>query len=714
MFDPVSSWARFGTRAPSRAVALAAIVMLSSCLRPGLSGPSPTSAPSGTEILWDSYGVPHIYAPDRQALAFAFGWAQMRNHGDLMLRLFLQGRGRASEFLGESYLREDRWVWTIGIPELAARDYGLQPPDMKAHVDAFAAGINAFAAKNPTLIGDSVRAVLPITGRDIFGNLHRLNYARFITSAGGVTAQTRSWTERGSNAWAIAPARSASGKAMLLANPHLPWSDIMTWMEAHYSMPGADVYGAALVGSPVLQIAFNDNLGWTHTVNTQDGEDLYELTLTGSDYMFDGRARKFEERRHVIRVRGEAGALRDDTVTFRRSVHGPVVASKPGKAIALRAVGMGGPPLADGLKQWWEMGRARDLAQFEQAIRPNQISGQNITYADRDGHIMVFYGGNTPVRSEGDLAFWSGIIPGQTSATLWTKLHGFSDMPRTLDPPSGWLQNANDPPWWSTFPVAVKAADFPSYFGPSLMRLRPQRSVRLLQSDSSITFDELVQYKHSTRMEMADRLLDDLVPVVRTGGTDLAKRAADILERWDRSTDATSRGAVLFTRWWSEYSRRMGQKSPWAVAWNGQRPLETPDGISDGAVAAAALDSASMMVERTYGALDVPWGDVYRVGGDSVDLPSNGAPDAFGVFRVTGYQPAGANRFRATGGDSYVAAIEFATPVRAMSLIGYGNASRAKSPHRTDQLRHFSRKELKPVWRTRAEVEAHLENRERF
>lgn len=694
--------------------ALTVMVLAAGCASSQTSATAAYTPAASTEILWDSYGVPHIYAADRLSLAYAFGWAQMRNHSDLMLRLFLQGRGRAAEFLGESYLSEDRWVWTTGIPAMAARDYALQTPETRAHTDAFAAGINAFAKAHPTMVGDSLRSVLPVTGADIVANAQRLTFARFITSSGRVNAQTRTWAERGSNAWAIAPSRSASGKSLLLANPHLPWSDVMTWMEAQYTMPGADVYGAALVGSPVLQIAFNDNLGWTHTANTQDGEDLYELTLTGAGYMLDGQPRPFDESAHVIRVRGASGVMRDDTVRVRRSVHGPVVAAKSGKAIALRAVGMGGPPRPHAFQQWWEMGRAKNLAEFERAIGPNQISGQNITYADRDGHIMVFYGGNTPVRAEGDRAFWTGIVPGEKSSMLWTKLHGFADMPRTLDPATGWVQNANDPPWWSTFPVSVRAQDYPSYFGPRQMSLRSQRSVRLLQADSSITFNEFVTYKHSTRMELADRVLDDLLPAARASGSAAAKRAVGVLEKWDRSADADSRGAVLFSRWWGEYGRRMAGRSAWAIQWNEQRPLDTPDGISDGLVALAALDSAASEVLRLYGSLDVPWGDVYRLRRDNVDLPSNGAPDNLGVFRVTGHEPASGNRRVAVSGDSYVAAIEFASPIRAMSIVAYGNASRSGSPHRTDQLQLFSRKELKPVWRTRAEVEAHLETRERF
>ena len=669
-------------------------------------------APAGTEILWDTYGVPHIYARDRNGLAYAFGWAQMRNHGDLLLRLILQGRGRASEFLGQSYLDEDRWVWTIGIPQLSARDYASQTPAMRAHIEAFAAGINAFAAANPTMVGDSVRAALPVTGLDITENLQRLTWARFVTSQGSVKSQTDSWA-KGSNAWAIAPSRSANGHAMLLANPHLPWSDIFTWTEAEYTMPGIHVYGAAVIGSPVLQIAFNENLGWTHTVNTQDGEDLYELTLTPHGYLLDGKERAFDESIHVIKVRGENGTFTADTVRYRHAAQGPIVALKPGKAIALRVVGMDGPTLPFGYQQWWEMGAAKNFTEFQSAIRKNQISGQNITYADRDGHIMEFYGGNTPVRSRGDRAYWSGIIRGDSSTNIWNSLHTYADMPKTIDPPSGWVQNTNDPPWWATFPVVLHPQDYPPYLATKAMSLRSQHSIGMLVADSSVSFDELLRYKHSTRLELADRILGELIAAAR-GGTGSLGRAADALAAWDHNTNAGSRGAVLFAEWWAEYGRRRGSRGGLVTQWDEQRPFDTSYRLADTTVALAALDAAAQTLETKYHALDVPWGDVYRFRRDSLNLPGNGASGALGSFRVIEYAKDDALHFRATSGDSFVAVVEFSNPVHAMSLVGYGNASRAGSPHRTDQLPLLSAEELKPVWLTRAEVEAHTERRERF
>jgi len=673
------------------------------------------TAARGTEILWDTYGVPHIFARDRQGLAYAFGWAQMQNHGDLLLRLVAQARGRASEYLGADYLDEDRWVWTLDLRGDAERSLAAQPREMRAHLESFVAGINAFAKANPRLIGDSVRAVLPVQAVDVLAHVNRVSYARFVSSTTRTRDAARDWRDRGSNAWAVAPKRSASGHTLLLQNPHLPWSDLFTWIEAHYVTPGVNVSGAALVLFPVLQIAFNDNLGWTHTVNTQDGEDLYELTLSGDGYMFDGAVRRFGMKTHVIRVRQTDRSFRDDTLRVRRSVHGPVLEDKSGKALALAVVGLHGPPLYRALSQWWDMGRARNLQEFLTAIRPNQISGQNITYGDRQGHIMMFYGGNTPVRRRGDRAYWAGVVRGDSSSTLWTSLHSFDDMPKTVDPSTGWVQNANDPPWWATFPVVMRPQSFPSYLAALAMPLRPQQSAQLLDADSSITWDEFLRYGNSTRMLLADRVLHHLLPAAKASSRQDVRAAANILEAWDRQADSSSRGAVLFTEWWAEYGRRRRGQRLYAVPWNEHSPRATPDGLADTATAVVALRAAADSVSRRFGSADVAWGSVHRLRRDGLDFAGSGAESQYGVFRVLGYsreEPDG--KSSATGGTSWVAAIEFARPLRAVSIIGYGNASRAGSPHRTDQLALFARKEFKPVWRTRAEIQKHLEKRERF
>jgi len=677
-----------------------------------------------TEILWDTYGVPHIYGKDVQSLFHAFGWAQMHSHGNVILRLYGQARGRAAEYWGEKYVESDQWVRTMGVPVRAQQWYDAQNPTFRNYIDAFAAGINAYTQNHGELIDDEVKGVLPVTGVDVLAHVHRLLNFTFIVKPQTLASLREEWENPkdtstgfnkqnitpqkplGSNGWAIAPSRSASGNAMLLANPHNPWSDLFLWYEAQLNAPGIDTYGATLVGIPVLTIGFNDNLGWTHTVNKYNGRDVYELTLADGGYRFDGKIRAFETETQTLNVRQPDGTLEEKPLTVQRSVHGPVIAQKDGKALALRVVGLDQP---GALEQWWTMGLAKNLTEFEAAIKPVQIPMFTVIYADREGHIMHLFNGQVPVRSQGDYAYWSGIIPGDTSTTLWTQFHPYADLPRVLDPQSGWLQNANDPPWTTTFPVPLKPDDYPSYIAPrGPMEFRAQHSAKMLKSDERISFEKMVEYKHSTHVELAERLLDDLITAARQHGGEVGKNAADVLETWDRKTESDSRGAVLFAFW----NEEVDFSNLFAVPWNEQEPLTTPNGLADPVSAVTALEAAAQRVMATYGRLDVPWGEVFRLRSGNLDLPANGGE--VGIFRNLWFSPLEDGRFEAIGGESYVAAIEFSNPVRAMALVSYGNATQPNSPHVGDQLELFAKKQLRPIWRSRQEIEVHLATREVF
>jgi acyl-homoserine-lactone acylase len=667
----------------------------------------PAAGLESTEILWDSWGVPHVYGKDAEGLFRAFGWAQMQSHGDLILRLYGQARGRAAEYFGEKYLESDRYVRTMGIQARSREWYEAQNPTMRGYLDAFAAGINTYAKEHAAQINDEVEQVLPVDGVDVLAHVQRVIHFTFVVNPPSVANLSPSRSTAGSNGWAIAPSHSTTGNAMLLANPHLPWSDLYLWYEAQLTAPGIDAYGVALVGMPVLAIAFNNNLGWTFTVNTHDGWDAYQLTLADGGYLLDGSVRPFETETQTLKVKQANGTLREEQLVIKRSIHGPIVAHKDDKAVALRVVGLDQP---DMMEQIWDMARATQLSEFEAALKRLQLPMFNILYSDRDGHILYLFNAQVPIHSKGNWNYWQSVVPGDTSATLWTKTHPYRDLPRVLDPPSGWLQNANEPPWTTTFPQVLNPNDYPSYMAPRFMNLRSQRSVRMLMEKSKISFEEMIADKFSSRMELADRILDDLIPAARRVGGELASQAADVLEAWDRKADAHSRGAVLFAVW----ARSMPDANWFATPWNENSPLTTPNGLANPEDAVKVLETAATTVKLLYGSLDVPWGEVARLRYGKVDLPASGGPGVFGIFQVIDLAPSTDGRFQQFAGDSYIAAIEFSNPVRAKVLTPYGNATQPGSPHIGDQLPLYARNELRPVWRTRKEIEAHLESRNVF
>lgn len=671
--------------------------------------PAPSSFT--TDVMWDRWGVPHIFAPTNEDAFYAFGWAQMESHGNLMLRLYGQARGRAAEYWSDKYTDSDKYVRTMGVPGRAREWATNQTAEFKPLLSAFVSGINAFAKEHPEQIAPDMKQVLPVSAEDVMGHVQRVLNFTFVSNPQTVQGQIDRFN-RGSNTWAVAPKRTAAGNALLLANPHLPWGDLFTWYEAQMVTADFNAYGAALVATPFVGIAFNDMLGWSHTNNTMDGSDTYELKLVDGGYVWNGGVRPFETSKETLKIKQADGSIKEEVLTLRQSVHGPVVAEKAGAALAVRVVGLDAPNVGD---QYLRMIRAKSLPEFENAERALQNPFFTVMYADRSGHIMHLFGGRTPVRPAGDYT-WSATVPGVSDTTLWTRTHPYEDLPRVADPASGWLQNANDAPLTTTFPVAIDAAKFPSYMAPRGMSMRAQRSAALMESADKLTFDEMVQKKMSTRMELADRILDDLLPPAKSAGG-VAAAAAAVLERWDRCADAGSRGAVLFEAWYRRATRIAGG-SIFDKRWNEAEARTTPDGLRDPAAAVRALVTAANETIQFWGAMDVPWGDVHRLRVGKYDLPANGGPGDLGIFRVVNYEDDAkattpAKKQIAIGGDSYVAVIEFTpTGAKAMSLISYGNSTQSGSAHVGDQLQLFANKQLKPVWRTRAEIEKNLEKNE--
>jgi acyl-homoserine-lactone acylase len=595
----------------------------------------------------------------------------------------------------------------MGIPSRAREWYEAQNSTIRDYLDAFADGINRYAKEHAEQINDDVEQVLPVDGVDVLAHVQRVIHFTFMVNPQSVASLSPTRSTAGSNGWAIAPSHSTNGNAMLLANPHLPWSDLFLWYEAQLTAPEIDAYGVALVGMPMLAIAFNNNLGWTSTVNTHDGWDAYELTLTNAGYAFDGSDRPFETETQTLKVKQADGTLREEQLVVQRSIHGPVVSQKDGKAVALRVVGLDQPHI---MEQFWDMARASNLREFEAALERLQLPMFTLLYADRERHILHLFNGQVPIHSQGDWNYWQGVVPGNTSATLWTKTHPYRDLPRVLDPPSGWLQNANDPPWTTTLPQALKIQDYPPYIAPHFMHLRAQRSAQMLMEDEKISFEEMIADKFSSEMELADRILDDLIPAARQFGGEVGNQAADILEAWDRKANADSRGAVLFAVW----ARTMPTSNLFATPWNQNSPLTTPNGLADPKGAVQVLGAAATTVKFLYGTLDIPWGEAARLRYGKVDLPASGGPGLLGIFRVIDLAPASEGRFQQVAGDTYIAAIEFSNPIKAKVLTTYGNATQPGSPHVGDQLALYVRNELRSVWRTRKEIEAHLESRQVF
>ena len=783
-----------------RAIRLAAITSLLLSCGAAAGDDSDGRHQATAEILWDQFGIPHIYGPDRLTVVRGLGYAEMENHAETILMNTAYARGRSAEYFGpgagNANIQNDVAVRTEDIPNRAQVWLLTGGLEQAAIIQAFTDGENEYAQLHGNTIDPSFRQVLPLVPTDITAGIQYVvqfhampsqdNIPALITAwqAGGMSAANavacsftpgcstgtvvaRNDTVGGSNGWAIAPQKSASGNAILMGNPHLPWGSnqpisglnqpfsslglsIYQLMEANLVIgdpenPKLNASGAVFAGGPFIAIGYSDEIGWTHTNNTIQNTNLYELTLNpdGITYKFGNGVLPLLCRPDAIKVQ----QANDIHFSICTSMHGPVIAKRIDaqgvtKLLALRVAGLDKPSV---VTQYWRMIQAHNLDEFIAANSALQMPFFNVIYADRDGHILYVFGGQQPKRHDGDWGKYSGILDGSNRSLLWTDTFGWFDLPRAIDPPGGFVANSNNPPWTSTFnppgtstfPQTLDPAHFPAYFSPQFMDLRAQHGAILLQSKGSLTITDILSDKESTHMLLADRVLPDLINAANLSGNAIAQQAAAILKAWNRKAGAHSKGAVLFEAWWVLVSNDPNLTKDNTInfysphpkffnGWSASDPLKTPNGLANPAAAVLDLIVAANQLLAAHYPLDAAWGDVHRIVlathnptfQQTIPVsndPQSGADDPFGPLRVIFRIPAldGSNKFWAYSGDGYVQLVEFTKEgAKASALLGYGNASRPGSPHITDQLSYFEAKTLRPTFRTRDEVERNKVSRE--
>ncbi len=671
------------------------------------------------EIRRTTHGVPHIKAHDLRAAAYALAYVQLEDHGPRVAVGLLRARGEMGRWFGRDSMESDFSAQRRYA--LAVEHYARLDQDTRDVYEGFAAGVNRYIELHPDEFppGFAPR----FTGYDVAARdvnvATRSDARRFLArfspeqrrGPGTITESTSSPDEgvdpleEGSNAWAFAPSRTKSGRAILMRNPHLSWT--AGYYEAHVTVPGVlDFYGDFRIGGPFGVIGgFNRHLGWATTNNAPDLDEIYALdvdSMAPDRYLFNGTSLPLDRELVTVTFRNGPG-LSTETREVWRTPLGPVIHRDSGKVYVLRAAAEGEFRAGE---QFLRMMRAQSLAEWKEAMRIRARVNSNFTYADRAGNIFYVWNASIPSlphASGGDTA----ALSARTTSDIWTRYVPFDSLPQLLNPRGGYVRNENDPPYHTNLRQVLDRSRFPTNFPEPRLRLRSQHSLTLVHPQRKLSLEDVVKLKHSYRMLLADRVKGDLIAVVRASSPppNVAEAIA-LLERWDNAAAPASRGAVLFEVWWRRYADSVEVDSMFAEAWRADAPMTTPRGLKDARRAAEAFTWAVEETQRRYGAYGVAWGDVHRVRVGTVDLPVGGCSGALGCFRVLNFRNDPDGKRTVTGGDGWVLAVEFANTPRAYSVLAYGESAREDSPHHSDQAEMFARGEMKRVAFSEADIEA--------
>jgi len=232
---------------------------------------------------------------------------------------------------------------------------------------------------------------------------------------------------------------------MLFINPHQPFFGPGQWIEGHlHSGSGWDLSGATFPGSPFPSLGHNENLGWSHTVNAPDIIDVWEETFDDPknplNYRYGNGYRTATEWTDSIAVKTDKG-IETHTFKLRKTHHGPIMAVRGGKPLAVRMAKFEDYGV---LEQRYFMGKARNIQEFRAAMSRLSVPMFNTMYADREGNIWYLYNGAVPRRST--KYDWSKPVDGSDPGTEWQGYHTIEELPQSLNPSSGFLQNCNATP----------------------------------------------------------------------------------------------------------------------------------------------------------------------------------------------------------------------------------------------------------------------------
>jgi acyl-homoserine-lactone acylase len=691
-------------------------------------------------IRRDVRGVPHVLGNTNEDAAFGLGYSQAEDNWQLIEESMPVYRGNNALYQGQDGAATDFLVRWLGLWETLEENYRWDlSPEARSFVEAYADGLNFYAATHPNEVDASV---LPISGQDVVAGFmvrHLLFYG-FEKAVGELLEEERQrpvseilrpikvqdlqipeqedglsppallntpppeimmrGVPIGSNAFAVAPSKSADGATRLAINSHQPTTGPVAWYEAHLkSAQGLNVMGGLFPGSPVIHVGFTQNLAWAATVNNPDLVDVYVLEINPDNpnqYRLDGQWRDLEVRDIEIKLR--LWGFFPWTVTREglRSAHGPVLRTDHG-TYAVRYAGM------DELRQveqWYRMNQAKDFLDWKEAMRMRSFASFNFVYADKVGNIMFVHNSLTPKR---DPRYdWQQYLPGDDSALIWKEYLGFSQLPQVINPRSGYVLSANQTPFNVSGPEDNPKIDAfkPGHGFQMDMTNRAQRGLELfLAYGPTISADEFSAIKHDKYYSANTHYVAYIGQVTLQAFTDpLLQQASEILAGWDLGTDVANTGAALGTCFLRKAVKADGERQRQPPAQQAQDSTDpTATDLASGAQLrqstedlAAMLSQCAESLQRAVGRLDPAWGDINRHVRGDLNLPIAGGPDILRAVYGSGLDDDGFLTNVAGDGLYYLVSWDADGELSVQGVHQYGSATLdAQSPHYADQAEDF-------------------------
>ena len=556
---------------------------------------------SRVEVKTDEYGIPHIFAENRDDLFFAQGYITARERLFQMELTRLAGKGELSTLLGEATLEKDKFLRTIGFSRLAKEGYHALSKESRAAVDAYAAGINAYINGNETLprefvilrakpgswtgedcvaagllmgfsltrslyvdlvlyriaehAGEDVAALITpsypdfaptLTGKRLspvpLGTL-KSEFHRFTSAPVDTKASMDLFPlEIAASNWMIFSGKmTASGKALFAGSPDLKPTLPALFYMMQITGGGYDVSGGSLPGVPGIgPLGYNGHIAWSAVNGRGDEVDYFVEKINPENpdqYLTENGYKNFKIITETLKIKDKKG-FREETYPIRVSRHGPMISGLMPMAPADCAMHWAAfDNPATDVEGLLRMNLAHNFNEFREALGKMKTINLGMGYADREGNIGWQFTASAPLRKKGDGSY---PVPGWTGEYAWAGFVPYEDLPYDYNPPAGYVASFNNDP-----------GNAPYHLTNYYLFQRAVRFEKMMnrRGEKKVTLDELRAMQLDTLSVVAELW----TPLV----TDACKdeefsRYVHILKEWDYHTTIDSAAASLFNAFYSQ------------------------------------------------------------------------------------------------------------------------------------------------------------------
>jgi penicillin amidase len=554
-------------------------------------------------VQYDDRRVPHIFAENDHDLYFMQGYVTARDRLFQMEMSTYRAAGRLTEVLGnEKLIKIDRMNRRMGMLMSAENALKFVSTDSKmmGALEAYAEGVNAYTQNlapqdlpfEYKLMGIQPEPWTPLksllmsklmalqlsgysddlkfsnavskVGRPMFDSL----FTEFTDSLDPIIPSGTPWDfkamkldtpagydpnvmtgkllypdinpNNGSNNWAVAPSKSASGYAMLCNDPHLNLTLPSIWYEVQLTGPDHSVYGVSLPGAPTIIIGFNQKIAWGVTNSERDVLDWYNIEFkdeTQTEYKYNGKWVACTIKIEEIKVKGGPSVF--DTVSYTQ--HGPVMYdasfTEKGRPVNL-ALRWTAHDASNELRTFYQLNRATSHDEYREALKAFGCPGQNFVFASAAGDIAITQNGAFPAKWPGQGRF---ILDGSDLRHHWQATIPWEQNPYIKNPTRGFVSSANQIPVDSLYPFDV-AGKYEMY--------RNRRINSVLGEERKFTPNDMKKLQQDAHNLMAAEVLPALLSLLDRSKLSAGEQAlVKDLEAWNLQADTALTAPSVFEAW---------------------------------------------------------------------------------------------------------------------------------------------------------------------